>query len=65
MKDEGRSQILSGGTPVSGPRSCTTPTPKAELLKMNKYQGVKNFTLVARMQNSSSILRATDESSMF
>ena len=31
----------------------------------NKYQGVKNFTLVARMQNSSPILRATDESSMF
>ena len=30
-----------------------------------EYQGVKNFTLVARMQNSSSILRATDESSMF
>ena len=31
-----------------------------------KYQGVKNFTLVARMQNSSSILRPTDdESSMF
>ena len=31
-----------------------------------KYQGVKNFTLVARMQNSSSILRPIDdESSMF
>ena len=30
-----------------------------------KYQGMKNFTLVAHMQNSSSILRATDESSMF
>ena len=30
-----------------------------------KYQGVKNFTLVARMQNSISILRETDESSMF
>ena len=31
-----------------------------------KYQGVKNFTMVARMQNSSSILRPTDDkSSMF
>ena len=31
-----------------------------------KYQGVKNFTLVACMQNSSSILRPThDESSVF
>ena len=31
-----------------------------------KYQGVKNFTLVARMQNSNSILRqANDESSVF
>ena len=30
-----------------------------------KYQGVKNFTLAARMQNSRSILRATDESFMF
>ena len=31
-----------------------------------KYQGVKNFTLVAHMQNSSCILRPTDdESSMF
>ena len=39
-----------------------------EMVKMNKlskYQGVKNFTLVACIQNSSSILRATDESSMF
>ena len=34
-------------------------------VNMIKYQGVKNFTLVARMQNSSSVLRATDESSMF
>ena len=34
--------------------------------KNKKYQGVKNFTLVARMQNSSCILRPTDdESSMF
>ena len=33
--------------------------------QVNKYQGVKNFTLVARMQNINSILRATDESSMF
>ena len=32
----------------------------------HKYQGVKNFTLVARMQNSSSILRSIDdETSMF
>ena len=34
-------------------------------MKFIEYQGVKNFTLVARMQKSSSILRATDESSMF
>ena len=33
--------------------------------KRRKYQGAKNFTLVACMQNSSPILRATDESSMF
>ena len=39
---------------------------KSGEIMINKYQGVKNFTLVARMQNSSSILRPTDdESSMF
>ena len=39
--------------------------PKIDNEYLIKYQGVKNFTLVASMQNSSSILRATDESSMF
>ena len=39
---------------------------KRQTEQENKYQGVKNFTLVAHMQNSSSILRPTDdESSMF
>ena len=39
--------------------------PTESAIISSKYQGVKNFTLVARMQNSSFILRPTDgESSM-
>ena len=49
---------------------CAVSCCQTELVRhqwqIEKYQGVKNFTLVTRMQNSSSILRPTDdESSMF
>ena len=39
---------------------------QTDIPKYKYYQGVKNFVLVTHMQNSSSILRQTDdESSMF